>query len=577
MAADTRSTTELDFKVQKRELSGLGRFLDRLFDTRRTRAFNRGMREVRRALNDNVRETENLVRAMAKVERGTDAYKRMADRLREVNREAGLLRSSLANLGGAGGGGGGGGGGRRRLGGGRGVAWDLLTSGGRAAPAMAKMGLAELGTGLMAGAGVLSAETGIGLAIGGLIGAIGLAVGGFMAAQQTFQSYTRQQQVQMQAAPFLLRAGGPSTGRITRGFGAAGIPFGVAPQEALMQAAVMSQAMYRPAEAPDLTQALAYRQRFGIGVGQSAGFRGALGRVQYGRRSNAGGRQNLALAIETARGLGLEAGEIPEFLQQQTGFMQQLASRGTMMDSAQLLSAAEAMGSIGIRGFRTMPIATAFAGNVEQMGRTGIQGAADVRMMRALGWTGRGGAEEYARIMNRAQNPRHALAAMPDYIEQFIGDYGIDPNSELATMVTQRALRRRGVEIGVGEARRFVQGTGDLRQAMASSWAASVSGETLDRITTGRVDEAKALAGRTGGAIIRQAEIEAKRIEAGAKVAKVMLEMAESTAIIANIWGNTLAPVSGELAEQFKKLLSELKSGSDPFYGRQRSLFGLPP
>lgn len=561
-------TTELRIKVNARDVDTLGQKIKRALSDRVGKMFNRSMWDVNKALRDNVAETERIVRAMQKVDRESEAYARLAQRLNRANQEAKQLQQTLQRVGGGGGGPRGGGGG-----GGRGL---------RGAPMLPMPGMGALGTAFM------------GLPIIG-----GLLAGAVGASSSAFSSYSSLQQTQMQVAPYLMNSRAalgytpemyrPGVQRsmlgtaghagvrsmITGAFGPLGVDdyiegkqgrararvpfdragmtavgqgFGVKPQQAIMQAAVLSQSMYGPAGAGDLEQALAARQVFGIGTGQLGAFRGAMRRTGYG--PDAGNRNEVTMTLMTAVKLGLEASEVAEYMQQQTGFLKSLESQGLRASNAELQAINSGVAATGIRGFRAQSITQGFARGAIRVGQQGMQSAADVRLMRAMGYTGRGGAEEYAKYMMMAQDPGIAARYMPEYVQSFTR--GMDPNSDYAAMMVQRAMGKMGVQLGPVEARQMALGGSAFKKGMAGSVGATASYAELNGIEGIMARSGRQIAGVTGSTVVEQAGIEQLRIEAGAKVARSMLDLERSVVDIANSFGNALAPAVEELTAAIK-------------------------
>ena len=570
-------TTEIKLKLDLRSLKEAGSLLTKVFSRSTGQQFNQEMRQVNRLLQETVRETTRIAEAMTKVDRESEAYERLADRLQAANREAKLLQQTLRTQQGAAGAGGGGGG----SGGGGGFGF--------------KPGF-QLP---MPGQGA------IGTALAGLPIAGGILAGAYMASMQSFGSHTAMQQSQMMTAPYLMRAAaaanyspdryditGPDRGLVgsaltgagralfggptmlltemrnrnaqgTRmpfdvaGLTAAGLPFGVKPQQALQTAAVLSQAMGAPAGAADLEQALGLRQTFGLGAGQIGSFRRSARRTSFG--GEAQGSQ-LTMSIAAALRLGLETSEISDYLQEQTGYLKSLESQGIQVVLPEMLAVQEALagnedtgvGGIGIRGFRAQAITQGFAQGAMRVGQRGLQSAGDVRLMRAMGYTGTGGPEEYARVLMEMQNPGLAARALPGYLQSFTR--GMDPGSDFTALAVQRAMSAMGVQVGPAEAKQLAAGAPEMMAKVQASMAATATNSSLqaqgDRFNMAGRD----LASATGGTIVQQAAIEQQRIDSGRKVAQAMVELESTTVNLANMFGNTLGPKVEEAAMMLERL-----------------------
>lgn len=280
--------------VNARGLRELERLLKRTFGTQGPRDFRREMESINSSLRDNEREQMRVARALTKVERGSDAYKKMARNLREAQREAAALNKVLREVpshqdgqgrwrnafgqyvrGGSAGGGGGGGG-----------TWG---GGGR----MPNVQLPMPGLGGMAAA--MSA-----IPIAGALGA-----GSMMAAAGAYGSALRFQQARLQATPFMMRSGaatqftGLQSRLVSERVPAAAGGTGVTPSEMLAPAYARSAGMVTGGAAPGLLGRTA--QAIGETLGINDWMRSVVEPQVRNRQSTIRtlGRPSLAEAIGT--------------------------------------------------------------------------------------------------------------------------------------------------------------------------------------------------------------------------------------------------------------------------------------
>ena len=81
--------------------------------------------------------------------------------------------------------------------------------------------------------------------------------------------------------------------------------------------------------------------------------------------------------------------------------------------------------------------------------------ALDMHLMRAMGYTGKGGSEEFASIKLAMQDPGAISKVMPNLISG-LGLGGMGEN--MGTLMLQQVMSQMGVNVGAGEAGRLKGG-----------------------------------------------------------------------------------------------------------------------
>jgi hypothetical protein len=308
----------------------------------------------------------------------------------------------------------------------------------------------------------------------------------------------------------------------------AGISFGLKPQDAIMQAAAMSRAAGAPMSAQDFTAGMAMQRTAGVGVEDQ----GALMK-QLRYTGNSGSTQEVANMIGVAVAGNLEGSEIGDFLREQTGWLQGIYARGDDVSMAGINQSTADLQASGVTDmFRASGYARSFAGHASQVGRNGPSSGSDLRLMRAMGYTGAGGIGEFSRISMAMQNPGEAAKGMKGYLDSFKMD-GMDEHTQ--ALVIQRAMGSMGTNVSAKDAYALSKGmqSGTLAEA------------DLEKI----IKSGRELSGQMGGNLIAEGSIEADRIKEGAKVAESMQHLSRTVNNIAGLYNNTLGPAVTDLAE----------------------------
>lgn len=375
------------------------------------------------------------------------------------------------------------------------------------------------------------------------------AVAGTSAAAGFAETFGASQGMQQTYATVLGRRYTP--GRAAYGTGAytaEGERLGLKPQEALQQAAALAQAAGAPVTGSEFGSAMGIQRTTGVGLGQQGGAVRALRHA--GGLGTGQAVQAMADTVASAVSVGLEGSEISGELQKQTAFLQQQADMGVKFDATSILAAQAALtvrSGGAISGYRSGDIARGFAAGGAEVGRRGPKDALDLRMMRAVGFTGEGGAEEYAATRLKMQDPGVIVRALPKLLAQFQGT-GLGP--EMQTLVTQQVMGRFGAQVGVGEARALSAGVGDI--------GAFQGGADLQSLRR----SARDLTAATGGDLVIEAGIERERIAMGKEAAKGMQTLSRITNDFAGTLQNTVMPLIDTLFGGLEGFSSRLERAS---------------
>lgn len=349
-----------------------------------------------------------------------------------------------------------------------------------------------------------------------------------------------------------------------RAFTTEGIQLGLKPQEALQQAASLAQAAGSPVSASEFGSAMGIQRTTGVGLSQQGSAIRAL--RQSGGMGTGEAVQAMADTVAAAVSIGLEGSEITNELTKQTAFLQRQADMGIKFDATSILATQAALATQtggAVSGFRAGDIARGFAAGGSEVGHTGPKNAMDLRLMRALGFTGKGGAEEYAAIRLKMQDPGEVMKAMPKLLGQFRGK-GFGPNMEL--LQQQQVLAQYGVRAGASEV------AGIARMGEVGDFT---GGTDLASLRT----SAQELTRATGGSLIAEASIENERIGVGSKVAPSMQSLSRITNDLAGTLQNTVGPVIDVMLGQLEGFTGRLEKAStamDNVYGVGSSPL-LPP
>lgn len=316
---------------------------------------------------------------------------------------------------------------------------------------------------------------------------------------------------------------------------AVGRGYGVTAPQALQEAAGLSRAMGRASTGADYAFGKGAETAYGVGMETTGGLDRALRYV-----GDKGGNDRIARMIGSAVAQGLQGSEIGESLAQQASLLRRFGEIQQRVDVGGLIGAGDKLaGSVGWRG---ASIAGQFGAGGADMASRGMEGPVGLHLMRAMGYTGRGGAAEYAKYVMQAQDPGKVAGAMGGYLKSF-GGQGM--GEDVQALVTQRAMQAMGVKISATEA-----------QAMAAGGGKAVSGAGMTADDVAKLG--RSVARGTGGSLIAEAGIEDQRIDVGGRVAGTMQALSRTTNQLASAMDHLAGPVIGRLTGNLDKLSDRL-------------------
>jgi hypothetical protein len=335
--------------------------------------------------------------------------------------------------------------------------------------------------------------------------------------------------------------------------------FGMTPQEAISAAGQMGMAAAQgPLAGQDIAFGLATQRRFGIGVQQTgAAMRGIR------RAGGRGDSEDLAVLIGDHVARGLEASEINEALQQQTGFLEQQARVGERMSVEALALGNQRLQGAGISAFNAATLQQQIAGNVSGRFRQGGGGSPfDLMLMREMGYTGTGGAEEFAQFQLMMQDPEAAQQAAFSFGGRMGSEMrGSGMGEHMQQLVGQRVLSRAlGVELGRGQASALLgmeTMTAEQREAAMGRARGGAQG-FMERTLAG----AEAA---TPGVLRTQAALEAQKVGVGAEVAGAVQDMQGAALNMARSMTNLAGPVINRLASAMNDLSGMIEASTSNY------------
>lgn len=330
------------------------------------------------------------------------------------------------------------------------------------------------------------------------------------------------------------------------GFTAAGLRFGLGPADALQQAAAASQAAYGNVGPRGFEALLAARQTTGVDLGLGATVLGHFGRGHGAVSPGAGSDADaFAQVLGDAVATGLEGSQIGQHLQQMAGLMERGYETGSTLSTLGLSQTMLGLSGAGIAPVQAGRIASGFTGAMMSQGMSGPQGAAGWALMRAAGYTGRGGPGEYARTMFALQNPSEQAGVLGKYIEQ-LRMSGMNPDDQ--ALVMQRAFQQIGVTLGADQVRALASG------GFKPGASGGLGADTL--IGKGQ------LAMTAFGAITGEAGLEAQRVGIGGKIAPAMQDMLRSVNNIADAFSSKLGPAIEGMAAGIERFTAWIDEGA---------------
>lgn len=555
MAGTEDSVVTLTLKVDTTGLDKAGKTIKVTFDPEQVQKFTKAVRELRSAILDSASATSEIAKNMSSMTRHAGVgIRTLIQQVKELNEE---LKVS--------GGGGGGGGGRDRpplpyrsttfgqaifasvATGGMGApsafqqaAW---TYGLRGVGAISKsLAGSAVGRGL---AGVMAkipkTPATIGVGIG--LGASGLAWHGWTRGNQLANTFLAYQRQRLESSPFVDPGTllGPTSGYGT------GQPLGYTPGESLGMVTQASLGMYRGFDNDRERQLMfsAARAR-GITPGAFGGFMGAAERTGTPRDMSASLAGRTIVTAGHKRGLGLQGQAVVDHFQENLAFLQAEAASGHSVYQNNLLGQQVALGRMGVPGHLATGITQDYAKAQQRVGMHGMHDALDVRMMRAFGYKGTGGPQEFARILGEMQSPGKKPEAMHKYFSDLLAETGTR-GTPLGTLTVQRAILEKQGNISWENAQRIAMGIDKMSPAELAKIGEEIGGWD----GSGLQRDASKMSDRFGH-LQRLAGIEGLELGTGASFVKNMLDLRKS--------GDNLAGAAERMITKIDALTGAIES-----------------
>ena len=510
--AEERDRTVLEFEADVSKIKSIGEEINKAMDVRPLERLEEQAKGLDTAFSGLVDKQIELTKELLGIDKGTDAYRKLKDMLRDVSQEANTVRSALSNV-------------QKQatsIGGGGGA---------RAANAEAafdsKIGMAGLSgaqTGSRAVLGGASAISGAPLS-GAMeqgaqaVASSGAGLGGtFAIASIPIAMGMMQAAMAMRAAESIYPAGIAWAGArmqarphvSTLSMADAGAAYGLDVTQTLGAAAGLGRSIGAPATSQQLRVALAMQQ---LGIDQ--GTTGGLFRVyQPGRGASGDPMQAMAQMYSQATAAGLSGSARSEYMAHVVNTIQGAGQGGATIDVGSLLTLEDRLGGSGFESIHGARVAGGMARGAMGVGRSGPQDALGVAMLRAAGYRG-GGAESYAEATLQMQRDPAGVASKA--LERIMG--GLPGGESQRAMFLQRILGSAafgGVQIGPDQAMGLAMGLSSGRGgAMA----------TINEL----IEQGASQAGEAGMDLPQHAaRLGSQRARVGAQIAPTMLTLAEA-------------------------------------------------
>tara|TARA_Y100000034_G_scaffold126492_1_gene177804 strand:- start:495 stop:2012 length:1518 start_codon:yes stop_codon:yes gene_type:complete len=303
----------------------------------------------------------------------------------------------------------------------------------------------------------------------------------------------------------------------------AGRAYGLDPSASLQQAASMSQAAVRPVTGSEFSFGLAAQTAFGVGLGTTGTF---MGQTEYAGLNASRSADVAAQAIGSAVARGLQGTEITTYLSRMASLMEVQVNQGRNVDVESVIRMEERLTNSGVRGFRAGAITSQFGAAGADIGFRGPKSAVEYRLMESMGFTGKGGFEEYAQFRLQMQDAGNVANAMPAFVDHFKKrSAGMGPAGK--ALMLQQAFKALSTSLGPQEAAALAQGMA------GADFGDGVTAADIMGAGTG-------IAGTLGSSLQAEAGIEAGRIGVGGRVAKSMQNLSRVTINMASTFENTM-------------------------------------
>jgi hypothetical protein len=195
---------------------------------------------------------------------------------------------------------------------------------------------------------------------------------------------------------------------------------------------------------------------------------------------------------------------------------------------------------------RAFSVARQFGGGVANTMRQGPRSGLDLRLMRAAGYTGTGGWEEYSKYKMMLQDPGMSATLLPSLLQNVLS--GVEGT-------WTRANLAQGVVGAYG-------GALDADSALALGNSKFAKGKIVGGSIADMISQGLGVTEATGGLVVGEAGLQASRISAGMKVAPTVQALERASIAVTNAFEDTLGPAIFKLANGIDDLTAKLKDFS---------------
>jgi hypothetical protein len=320
-----------------------------------------------------------------------------------------------------------------------------------------------------------------------------------------------------------------------------------------------------------------------MGAFLKAGRRGGISGVEAGK-AGAGG-EALATSIGDAVRLGLEGSELQKYMQVTAEGIEKWDATGIPFSRDAFRGFSEALAGMGIAGPRGARVAAGLMQGLQGITDRGPQTGYDIAAMKIFGgWTGKGGAMEYAQTMARMEKLKETGGKgmgkqLQEYLNLLLSSGG-EPGVGIAA--AKQGLKGLGVQMSWGELTLLQkERTGTLdkgekaelerlkKQLEAGEKAASKKG------VSGLEAQAAKVMGEWGGAVKATSGIQNQQLAAGQKMLGVVNQLDSAAIQLTSTLGDKLMPAFQELASSVSGAVTWFKKFTEGDVGTwDKMLFG---
>lgn len=440
-----RQETVLAYRADARGLQDLSRGLRQAFDPRTAQALNRSFKDLQKELKGLTAEQIKLTEQLGKLEKGTEAYQKMAEALKTVTDRTRQVQQAVKA------GGPGPAEGSFRQGFAQGLAPGISTYLQRGP------GMGRQLAGQYAGAGLRRGGMALGGAMsGGGFGALfqdipflsGLA----SMAQGAVSQAVGYQRSQLEANMRLGLSANQGIGGLGGAQGVFGAQLALSRPEALQMAAQAAGIIGGSGLTGGQAGALVQARRAGVGLETGAGFlrqqrAGRGGNVMGGLSTRDDREGALIRSIGQAMALGLRGSEVNEYMARLVSLQEAAAQEGVTLKPDTINNMTRAFGAFGMGGVQSTRLAAETLGAGRRIARQGATGPTSMAFLRAAGFDP-SNPESY---IDALMSLEHGLG--PEQLFEAARNIGGGiQNPKQRGFVLQRAFQQQGINMGLPQA-----------------------------------------------------------------------------------------------------------------------------